>query len=184
MALLAAIAAALAFGPRSDARPIGEGSDDEGMAEACWCRDPVIDDGPWVRGAGFAQTKPEGEMRFALYVTIAPAWLDPGGAGPGNLTPFWMLYALHDALLKPMSGSRMAPSLAESWTESVSASCFWYSSSTSGQPPYAKLRSSALPIAAGPTPDGFVPNAGLGFAVLRGMVCHACAAAPSTIRDR
>ena len=57
-------------------------------------------------------------MRFAVYVTIAPAWLDPGETSPGNLTPFWMLYALHDALVKPMPGSGMAPSLAESWTES------------------------------------------------------------------
>src|SRR6202158_4329884 len=45
-----------------------------------------------------AQTKPEGEMRFALYVTVTPALLDPGEAVLGNLTPFWMLYALHDAL--------------------------------------------------------------------------------------
>jgi peptide/nickel transport system substrate-binding protein len=65
-----------------------------------------------------AETKPEGEMRFALYVTLAPAWLDPGEASPGFVTPFWMMYALHDALLKPMPGNRMAPSLAESWTES------------------------------------------------------------------
>src|SRR5258708_3006254 len=69
-------------------------------------------------GPASAQTKPEGEMRFAVYVTIAPAWLDPGETGPGNLTPFWMLYALHDALVKPIPGNRMAPSLAESWTES------------------------------------------------------------------
>ena len=67
---------------------------------------------------GSAQTKPEGEMRFAVYVTIAPAWLDPGETGPGFLSAFWMLYALHDALVKPMPGNRMAPSLAESWTES------------------------------------------------------------------
>ena len=70
-------------------------------------------------GPGLAtETKPEGEMRFALYVTVAPAWLDPGEAVPGNLTPFWMLYALHDALVKPMPGNPMANSLAESWTES------------------------------------------------------------------
>src|SRR5437762_2071554 len=69
-------------------------------------------------GSATAQIKPEGEMRFALYVTIAPVWLDPGETGPGNLTPFWMLYALHDALVKPMPGNRMAPSLAETWTES------------------------------------------------------------------
>ena len=65
-----------------------------------------------------AQTKPEGEMRFALYVTVPPAWLDPGEAAPGFTSPFWVLYALHDALVKPMPGQRMAPSLAESWTES------------------------------------------------------------------
>src|SRR5436189_2427511 len=65
-----------------------------------------------------AQTKPEGEMRFAVYVTLAPAWLDPGEAQPGFVTPFWVLVALHDALVKPMPGSRMAPSLAEAWSES------------------------------------------------------------------
>src|SRR5205809_1490901 len=66
-----------------------------------------------------AQTKPVGEMRFALYVTVPPAWLDPGEAAPGFTSPFWVLYALHDALVKPMPGQPMGPSLAESWTESA-----------------------------------------------------------------
>src|SRR5689334_10527772 len=73
----------------------------------------------WSLGAprnAAAQTKPEGEMRFAVYVTLAPAWLDPGEAAPGFITPFWLLVGLHDALLKPMPGQRMALSLAESWT--------------------------------------------------------------------
>jgi len=61
-----------------------------------------------------AQTKPEGEMRFAVYVTLAPAWLDPGETSPGFLTSFWVMYGLHDALVKPMPGNLMAPSLAES----------------------------------------------------------------------
>ena len=65
-----------------------------------------------------AQTKPEGELRWALYVTIAPAWFDPGESSPGTLTPFWILYAMHDAMVKPMPDQRMAPSLAESWTVS------------------------------------------------------------------
>jgi peptide/nickel transport system substrate-binding protein len=69
-------------------------------------------------GSAAEQAKPEGEMRFALYVTLAPAWLDPGEAVLGNLTPFWMLYALHDALVKPMPGNPMANSLAESWSMS------------------------------------------------------------------
>jgi len=62
-----------------------------------------------------AQAKPEGEMRWALYVTVAPAWLDPG-ENLGFITPFWIQYALHDALVKPMPGNIMTPSLAESWT--------------------------------------------------------------------
>jgi peptide/nickel transport system substrate-binding protein len=65
-----------------------------------------------------AQPKPAGEMRWALYVTFPPAWLDPGEVAVGGQTLFWILYALHDALIKPMPGNLMTPSLAESWTVS------------------------------------------------------------------
>jgi ABC-type transport system substrate-binding protein len=65
-----------------------------------------------------APYKPEGEMRWALYVTLAPAWFDPGEVA-GFITPFWVIYALHDALVKPMPGNIMTPSLAESWTVSA-----------------------------------------------------------------
>jgi peptide/nickel transport system substrate-binding protein len=65
-----------------------------------------------------AQAKPEGEMRWALYVTLSPLWFDPAEVS-GQITPFWVLYALHDALVKPMPGNLMAPSLAESWTVSA-----------------------------------------------------------------
>src|SRR5205809_2168916 len=65
-----------------------------------------------------SQPKPEGEMRWALYVTLSPVWFDPGEV-VGQLTPFWVLYAMHDALVKPMPGNLMAPSLAESWTVSA-----------------------------------------------------------------
>src|SRR6266404_3277544 len=40
------------------------------------------------------------------------------GEAPGIGTPFVFLYALHDALIKPLPGNDMAPCLAESWTES------------------------------------------------------------------
>src|SRR5262245_18010049 len=63
--------------------------------------------------------KPEGEMRWALYVTLATGWFDPGEITGGFLTPFWVLYAMHDALVKPMPGNLMTPSLAESWTVSA-----------------------------------------------------------------
>ena len=69
-------------------------------------------------GSASAQAKPEGEMRWALYVTLAPAWFDPAEV-IGVLTPFWVLYAMHDALVKPMPGNLMTPSLAESWTMSA-----------------------------------------------------------------
>ena len=70
-----------------------------------------------LAGAGAAQAKPEGEMRWALYITISPNWFDPGEV-VGQLTPFWILYAIHDALVKPMPGNLATPSLAESWTMS------------------------------------------------------------------
>src|SRR5262245_36322390 len=65
-----------------------------------------------------ASAVPEGEMRWALYVTISPAWFDPGESATAGLNSFWIGYALHDALVKPMPGKPMAPSLAESWTVS------------------------------------------------------------------
>ena len=65
-----------------------------------------------------AQAKPEGEMRWAMYVTLSPVWFDPGESVIGVLTPFWILYAMHDALVKPMPGNHLTPSLAESWTVS------------------------------------------------------------------
>ena len=68
-------------------------------------------------GDAAAQTKPEGEMRWALYVTLSPVWFDP--AESAGLTPFWVLYAIHDAVVKPMPGNLMTPSLAESWTVSA-----------------------------------------------------------------
>src|SRR5437867_12292379 len=71
------------------------------------------------RPAPTPSEKPDGELRWALYVTLAPAWFDPGEVSAGNLTPFWVLYAMHDALVKPMPGNLMTPSLAESWTVSA-----------------------------------------------------------------
>src|SRR2546423_14027956 len=47
-----------------------------------------------------AQPKPAGEMRWALSVTFPPAWLDPAEVAVGGQTLFWILYALHDALVK------------------------------------------------------------------------------------
>jgi peptide/nickel transport system substrate-binding protein len=59
----------------------------------------------------------EGEMRWGLHVTLAARWLDPAET-EALATPFMVLYALHDALVKPMPAGMLTPSLAESWTES------------------------------------------------------------------
>src|SRR2546425_495273 len=60
---------------------------------------------------------PAGQLTWAVHVSLAPTWFDPAET-TGIITPFMFLYALHDALVKPMPGNPMAPSLAESWTVS------------------------------------------------------------------
>jgi peptide/nickel transport system substrate-binding protein len=56
-------------------------------------------------------------MVWAWHVTLAPSWFDPAETPP-QITPFGLLYALHDALVRPRPGEKMGNSLAESWTES------------------------------------------------------------------
>ena len=70
----------------------------------------------WASGLG-AQPGPTGEVVWAWHVTITPAWFDPADT-PAQITPFGMLYALHDAVVRPLPGERMGNSLAASWTES------------------------------------------------------------------
>ncbi len=59
-----------------------------------------------------------GEAIVAWHVTLAPSWFDPSSAPP-QITAFGMLYAIHDALLRPLPGQKIGPSLAETWTESA-----------------------------------------------------------------
>src|SRR5262249_20665826 len=64
-----------------------------------------------------ASAAPEGQMTYAIHFTLAPTLFEPAET-PGVVSPFMILYALHDAMVKPMPGKSMAPSLAESWTMS------------------------------------------------------------------
>ena len=41
---------------------------------------------------------PEGHVTYAFHVTLAPRWLDPGET-ESAITPFKVLYAIHDALV-------------------------------------------------------------------------------------
>ncbi len=61
-----------------------------------------------VQAAGSA-----GELIWGVHVSLAPVWFDPADAS-GIITPFLVLYALHDAVVKPMPDQALAPSLAES----------------------------------------------------------------------
>ena len=64
-----------------------------------------------------AQSQVPERLVFALHVTTSPSWFDPADT-PAQITPFGILYALHDAVVRPLPGARMAPALAASWTES------------------------------------------------------------------
>jgi peptide/nickel transport system substrate-binding protein len=71
-----------------------------------------------LAGMAGAQSQPDGQLTIAFDSSIAPTFLDPAETS-GLATPFVFLYAIHDALAKPMPGNDMAPSLAESWRESA-----------------------------------------------------------------
>ena len=45
-----------------------------------------------------AMAAPEGTMTWGVHVTLAARWLDPSDT-EAFITPFMVLYALHDALL-------------------------------------------------------------------------------------
>src|SRR5215471_243637 len=64
-----------------------------------------------------ATAAPEGTLTWGVHVTLAARWLDPSDT-EAFITPFMVLYALHDALVRPMPGGDNTPSLAESWTAS------------------------------------------------------------------
>jgi peptide/nickel transport system substrate-binding protein len=68
-------------------------------------------------GAAPSDAAPEGQITWAVHISLAPTWFDPAETS-GIITPFMVLFGLHDALVKPMPGNPTAPSLAESWTAS------------------------------------------------------------------
>ena len=59
--------------------------------------------------------EPKGQLTWAATISIAPTWFDPAET-VGLITPYMVLYALHDALVKPMPGEPFGLSLAKSWT--------------------------------------------------------------------
>src|SRR5438874_8635179 len=68
---------------------------------------------PRARAAG----TPQGQLIYGIHVSLAPTWFDPADT-QALITPFMVLYGLHDAMVKPMPGTSQAPSLAEAWSMS------------------------------------------------------------------
>ncbi len=48
---------------------------------------------------------------------MAPTWFDPAETA-ALITPYMVLYALHDAMVKPMPGKTQTPCLGASWSAS------------------------------------------------------------------
>ncbi|HEY1300965.1 MAG TPA: ABC transporter substrate-binding protein [Stellaceae bacterium] len=62
-----------------------------------------------------AAAAPQGQLTWGVHISLAPVWFDPADIS-GIITPFMVLYALHDGMVKPMPGKALAPSLAAAWT--------------------------------------------------------------------
>ena len=62
-----------------------------------------------------ASAGPEGTLTVAVHVSLAPTWFDPAETA-GIITPYMIMFALHDAMIKPMPAGIATPCLAESWS--------------------------------------------------------------------
>jgi peptide/nickel transport system substrate-binding protein len=67
------------------------------------------------RGARAA--RPQDQLIWAIHVSLAPLWFDPADT-QALITRFMVLYALHDAMVKPMPDNVNGPCLAQSWSMS------------------------------------------------------------------
>jgi peptide/nickel transport system substrate-binding protein len=57
----------------------------------------------------------DSRVTLGYSISIAPAWFDPANT-PGIVTPFLVIYALHDSVLKGMPAGPFTPSLAEQYS--------------------------------------------------------------------
>src|SRR2546425_12994054 len=63
-----------------------------------------------------AADAPAGTMTWGVHITLASRWLDPGET-EGVATPFMGVYALHDALVKPMPTRLYTPRPPAAFTQ-------------------------------------------------------------------
>ena len=67
--------------------------------------------------AGSDAANSRARLVWGTHISLAPTWLEPAETG-GVITPFMMLYAIHDALVKPMPNDPEQLCLAESYAAS------------------------------------------------------------------
>lgn len=72
---------------------------------------------PWQHPVAAQPHTPRGQMTWAFQFSLVPTFFDPGET-QATSAPFVVLYALHDALVKPRPDNSMSPSLATAWQES------------------------------------------------------------------
>ena len=70
--------------------------------------------GALAAGTKTAEAAADGHITIGSHVSLAPIWFDPAETS-GIITPFMLMYAMHDAMAKAMPGSTIAPCLAQSW---------------------------------------------------------------------
>jgi peptide/nickel transport system substrate-binding protein len=122
-----------------------------------------------------AAPAPASRAVMAWHVTIPPAWFDPSTAPP-QITPFGLLYAIHDALVRPYPGHKMGPSLAESWSESADGKTYEF-----------KLRAGLKfhngdPVTADDVKFSFERYKGAGATILRAGVQQVEVVSPLVVR--
>jgi peptide/nickel transport system substrate-binding protein len=61
--------------------------------------------------AGPAAAAPSGQLTWAVHISLAPTWFDPAET-PSLITPFMVLYAMHDALVKFGPGTAQSKRIA------------------------------------------------------------------------
>ena len=91
-----------------------------GSHAARWHVIVLVAFGLMIGASASRAVNPEGQLTWGVHVSLAPTWFDPAET-QGIITPYLVMYALHDAMVKPMPGQPLAPSLAESWTASEDA---------------------------------------------------------------
>jgi peptide/nickel transport system substrate-binding protein len=71
-----------------------------------------------LRGSGSSVAgNSRSRLVWGTHISLAPTWLDPAETG-GVITPFMMLYAIHDALVKPMPNNPEQLCLAQDYAPS------------------------------------------------------------------